>query len=226
MIYRLIQRILPIDKTILISSPFCFILKTKGGFVLLQQYASCIVDFLYQGATLDKAKRAIYQYGMELTLSMAAAVLSILLLAAFFGNFFWGIVFLIVFISFRLPGGGYHASSYRNCFLLTNSVFLVSFAFSSVFVNISNAIVVTLLLGSDIIIWVLSPISNPHHPVSERIVRKNRNIVRGMVICGTLFILLGKWIFLYDSLFCMYSASIAAVAVMMILAKKGGTKNE
>ena len=67
---------------------------------MLQQYASCIVDFLYQGATLDKAKRAIYQYGMELTLSMTAAVLSILLLAAFLGNFFWGIVFLIVFISF------------------------------------------------------------------------------------------------------------------------------
>lgn len=53
---------------------------------MLQQYASCIVDFLYQGATLDKAKRAIYQYGMELTLSMTAAVLSILLLAAFLGN--------------------------------------------------------------------------------------------------------------------------------------------
>lgn len=213
------------NKIILISSPLCFILN-KGGIHLFQQCVSYIMDFLYQGTTLDKTKRAIYQYGMELTLSMTAAVLSILLLATLLGNFFWGIVFLVVFISFRLPGGGYHASSYRNCFLLTNSVFLVSFAFSSVFLNISDTIVVTLLLGSDIIIWVVAPIPNPHHPVSKQIVRKNRNIVRVMVISGTLLILLSKWIVPCDSLLCMYSTSIAAVAVMMILAKKGETKNE
>ena len=71
---------------------------------MLQQYASCIVDFLYQGATLDKAKRAIYQYGMELTLSMTAAVLSILLLAAFLGNFFGELCFSLFLFRFDFRG--------------------------------------------------------------------------------------------------------------------------
>lgn len=78
---------------------------------MLQNCATQIVDFLYDKSALDQSKKAIYQYGTELTISTAAAVASILLLAALLGNLLWGIIFLIVFISLRLPGGGYHAST-------------------------------------------------------------------------------------------------------------------
>ena len=54
------------------------------------------MDRLYQSHTLDPSKRAIYQYGTELTLSTSAAVFSILLLAVLFGNWIWGALFLIV----------------------------------------------------------------------------------------------------------------------------------
>lgn len=84
-----------------------------------------------------------------------------------------------------------------------------------------------LLLTSCVIIWGLAPIPNPHHPVSERTFCKNKIIVRGMVIVSTFLILLGEFLFLLHSLFCIYSASVVAVAAMMILAKLlGGTKNE
>lgn len=76
---------------------------------MLQRCATQIVGFLYDKSELDQSKKTIYQYGTELTLSTAAAVASILLLAALLGNLLWGVIFLVVFISFRLPGGGYHA---------------------------------------------------------------------------------------------------------------------
>lgn len=194
---------------------------------MLQRCANQLVGFLYDKSELDQSKKAIYQYGTELTLSTAAAIVSILLLAALLGNLVWGIIFLVVFISFRLPGGGYHASTYRNCFILTNSVFLTSYVISFILSDVPSAIRNVLLLTSCVVIWVLAPIPNPHHPVSERTFRKNKMTVRLMVITGTLLMLLGELLALLHSLFCIYSASVAAVAAMMILSKfRGGTKNE
>ncbi len=186
---------------------------------MLQQCAECIVGYLYGRSELDPSKKAIYQYGAELTLSTAGAVVSILLLATLLGNILWGILFLAVFISFRLPGGGYHASTYRNCFILTNSVFLASFAISFVLLHAPSVTRNILLLTSCIAIWVLAPIPNPRHPVSERTFRKNRIIVRGMVSAGSPLILLGEFLFTWHSVSCIYSVSVAAVAAMMIFSK-------
>ena len=193
----------------------------------MQRCASQLVGFLYGKSELDQSKKAIYQYGTELTISTATAVASILLLAALLGNLLWGVIFLVVFISFRLPGGGYHASTYRNCFILTNSVFLASFILSLILLSTPNITRNVLLLISCFAIWVLAPISNPHHPVSERIFRKNKIIVRGMVSGGSFLVLLGEFLLTWHSLSCIYSASVVAVATMMILSKvRGGTKNE
>lgn len=204
----------------MIFLPLCFIFKkSRGGFYLLQECANHIVDILYRDITLDREKRAIYQYGAALTLSTVGSVASILLLATLLGNLSWGIVFLTTFISLRLPGGGYHASTYRNCFLTTNGVFLVSFAVSSVLFHVSSVIEITILLASSIVIWFLAPITNPHHPVSKQTFHKNKLIVRGMVIIYTILILFGECFLSLHSLFCIYSASVTAVAAMMILAK-------
>ena len=182
---------------------------------MLQQCASHVVDALYKSSTLDTARRPIYQYATELTLSTIAAAISVLLLAALLGNALWGVIFLVVFISLRLPGGGYHASTYRNCFVLTNGVFLSSFIAAALLNQISNGIVFFVLLGS------CAPIPNPHHPVSKQTLCKNKHIVRGMVVVGAAFTLLGAF-FSFHSLFSIYSASVAAVAAMMILAKLRG----
>lgn len=184
------------------------------------------MGFLYDKSELDQSKKTIYQYGTELTLSTAVAVASILLLAALLGNLLWGVIFLVVFISFRLPGGGYHASTYRNCFILTNSVFLVSFVISLVLLRTTSVIRDVLLLASCFVIWILAPIPNPHHPVSDQTFRKNKIIVRGMMTAGLLLVLLGEFLLTWNSLSCIYSASVVAVAAMMILSKfRGGTKN-
>lgn len=194
---------------------------------MLQRCASQLVGFLYGKSELDQSKKAIYQYGTELTISTAAAVASILLLAALLGNLLWGVIFLVVFISFRLPGGGYHASTYRNCFILTNSVFLASFILSLILLSIPNVIRNVLLLISCFAIWMLAPIPNPHHPVSERTLRKNKIIVRGMVVVDSLLMFLGELLLSMYSMFCIFTASVAAVAAMMMLSKLlGGTTNE
>ncbi len=65
------------------------------------------------------------------------------------------------FLFLRLFAGGYHAPTYAQCFILTNSVYLVVYLVSRVFIAFQStipAIVLTLYPG--LIIFYLSPIRN------------------------------------------------------------------
>ena len=99
---------------------------------MLHHCAEYLTDFLYRHAAVSLQKRAIYVYGIELTLSTGASFLSIVLFSLFLASPFSSLVFLLVFISLRSFSGGYHAETYRNCFLITNSTYLASFALSKI----------------------------------------------------------------------------------------------
>ena len=92
--------------------------------------ASELTERLYRHCPLDPSKKAIYEYGIQLSLSTLASMCSIILLGILFGNPASAFLFLGVFFFLRLFSGGYHAPTYTRCFLLTNVVYLVVYALS------------------------------------------------------------------------------------------------
>ena len=129
-------------------------------------------------------------------------------------------LFLGIFFFLRLFAGGYHAPTYARCFILTNSVYLMVYLVSRVFIAFQStipAIVLTLLSG--LIIFAFSPIRNKKHPISEMVYRKNRDIARILVTLEALVLtslILLRCDFTYTS---VPIVSLAAVAVMMIISK-------
>ena len=127
---------------------------------------------------------------------------------------------LVIFFFLRLFAGGYHAPTYARCFILTNSVYLMVYLVSRVFIAFQStipAIVLTLLSG--LIIFAFSPIRNKKHPISEMVYRKNRDIARILVTLEALVLtslILLRCDFTYTS---VPIVSLAAVAVMMIISK-------
>lgn len=89
-----------------------------------------MLEFLGQRCTNALIKRGviqqkeypIYQYGFELLWSTVLCVMSILLLSMVFDYTRCAIVFLLYFLPIRTVAGGYHASSYGKCFILTNLI--------------------------------------------------------------------------------------------------------
>lgn len=184
----------------------------------------CAVSFtglLYKHCNLPVDRRAVYIYGVELFFSTALAAISILMISFGVGKITSGILFILIFVSLRVFVGGFHASTYRNCFLLTNSVFLATLAGSTLLEKCKLPIQMLSLIPSIGTIWMLAPISNIHHPLSEEACQINKKIGRILVgieslISISIDLFIGRTDF---AILPITSASIAAVAVMMIIPK-------
>lgn len=130
-----------------------------------------------------------------------------------------GVLFILIFCSLRIFVGGFHAATYGHCFLLSNGIFLATFA-ASMLLKIYGLLMSALILILSIaVIWILAPIRNKHHPLSRKTYKKNQKIGRILAVFegfGLIFINLFNLDFsgLYIS-----SASMAAVALMMIVPK-------
>lgn len=187
---------------------------------MLQSFAKYLTDTLYRHCPLSPQKRPIFQYGFEITTSTLSSAFSILLISIFLRDVLSPCLFLGIFFFLRLFAGGYHAPTYARCFILTNSVYLMVYLVSRVFIAFQStipAIVLTLLSG--LIIFAFSPIRNKKHPISEMVYRKNRDIARILVTLEALVLtslILLRCDFTYTS---VPIVSLAAVAVMMIISK-------
>ena len=144
---------------------------------MLATIAARLTDQLYFRCPLDPSKKAIYEYGIQLSLSTLASMCSIVLLGLLFKNPASAFIFLGVFFFLRLFSGGYHAPTYTRCFLLTNSVYLTVVGTSYWIVHFQlYHLLPVIVVASYVVVMVLSPIRNKHHPLSEKTYRKNRKI--------------------------------------------------
>lgn len=188
---------------------------------MLHTCAVGLTKVLYRHCHLPARYEAVYIYGTELLFSTALAAFSILLISFFAGRLFSGILFILIFVSLRIFVGGYHASTYRNCFLLTNGIFLAALAASTLLDRLEPPIPTLSLIPSLSIIWMLAPIRNPHHPLSKEAYEKNKSVGRVLVCIESIISVVAD--FFIDqtgiSILPIVSASIAAVAVMMIISK-------
>ena len=184
---------------------------------MLHMFSRFIVSKLNYCWLVPKEKEAVYVYGVELICSTGLSFLSMLLISIFSEKIYCFISFLAVFFVLRMFSGGYHTSTYGRCFLLTNSVYLFVLVLGSLVMGRNLTFIIPVItLFSFLIIYAHSPVRNKKHPISEKILRKNRRIARILVTTISISILvlsMNRSIvdYLYYPLF-----SLAAVAVMII----------
>lgn len=190
---------------------------------MLESCANSLTEKLFQNCPLEESRKPVYRYGFELFLSTSASTTAILLLSAVVSHFGHAVTFLLIFMPFRFFSGGYHAKTYRNCFILTNTVYWLvvasSFGVELVPQNVRLWLLVLFTLFSAIAIFILVPIKNRNHPLSDARYKRNQLIARflsvstGVLICVLLF---SQSDFPYSSIM---SITLVAVAVMMIIPK-------
>ena len=188
---------------------------------MLATIAARLTDQLYFRCPLDPSKKAIYEYGIQLSLSTLASMCSIMVLGILLKNPASAFIFLGVFFFLRLFSGGYHAPTYARCFLLTNSVYLavVGASYWIVCFQLYHLLPV-IVVASCAVVIVLSPVRNKHHPLSEKTYRKNRKIAIVLVsIESSFFLILFFWQ-IFRPYVAVSTMSLTAVAVMMLLTLK------
>lgn len=192
---------------------------------MLNSLATKFTDDLYRHCHLNEARRPVYIYGFKLFLSTMSSVASILIVSAFLPHCFSGAMFLVVFISLRLFAGGYHAPTYGRCFVLSNCVYFISVGLTcSISVCTTSKTIcilcVTLTLIAGITIFMLAPIRNKNHPLSETRYKRNRCVARILACIWVAISVAVSFSFIgYYAI--LMSVTLTAVAVMMIVPKIG-----
>lgn len=181
---------------------------------MLQICAAGFVRLLYRHVDLPPQRRPVYVYGAMLLFSTVSSAGVMLLLAALLGRFGYGVVFVGVFVGLRSFVGGYHASTYKNCFLLSQTTFLLAFA-GAVALAGRPLLQLALLLGAAAVIWTLAPIRNPQHPVDESRYAHSRKIGRALLAALVVAALTPVG----SQVRPILSTSVAAVAALMIVCK-------
>lgn len=178
---------------------------------------------LAQNKIIPSNKTAIYVYGFELFYSTFFCVISILVLGRIFNYLELVITFLLYFMPIRVPAGGYHAKSYRGCFVLTNSVAFVCIFLSNLLWNIlEREYVMWLIYGCSICyIWRQAPVVTRNHPLKKDRIIKNRKYAHIILIAETIVLLIAR----AELKGCIVYTSIItslAVAIMIMAVRKGG----
>ena len=148
---------------------------------MLNEISTALTKKLVPNAEEDD--KEVYEYGFMLLLSTFSAFVSTAVISIIADSIQSWLAYLLYFFLMRLFTGGFHAKTFKSCFITTNCIYVV-IVFSS---KITEALVdqyshITIVIQSLLIIGFLitiifSPMDSPNHPSSEEKLRKFKGIV-------------------------------------------------
>lgn len=143
---------------------------------MLRKIADYSTRILIKRGMILEQDRNIYLYGFELFWSTSSCIIFIIATACIMGYIQQAFIFIMCFFPIRTVAGGYHAKSYRNCFLLTNFIAFGAVALSDIcqIVCPSKKCVLVLYTIVYIYIWLRAPVVFKEHPVKTELLEKNR----------------------------------------------------
>lgn len=194
---------------------------------MLNKCAVLCTDWLGRHCSISEEERPIYVYGFELSISTLSSLTSILIFSFIIGHISYALFFLLFFFSLRLFCGGYHASTYARCFLITNSIFLSTAVLTEIIIKLKLIKLMPILFAvSAIIIFIFSPVRNENHPCSEKTFLKNKRISR-CLSCSYLVLYMIMFFLLKSERLLINSAwSFIWVSIMIVIEKIKQRKEE
>ena len=168
----------------------------------------------------------VLQYGLQSLLSDFSSCAALITLSVIFGNTGETLIFLTAFIFLRRYTGGYHASTYLRCFLVTVLCYLTNVALAILLLKQSLypvAIIITVVsLG---LIFKFSPHENPRHPMTDREVKSYGRISRigaaALLVAAAVLLILGaEKVALYGYMAVLTTSITLVVALVLDKGKK------
>ncbi len=180
---------------------------------MLHNTAKKITNYMVNRQIITEDTFEIYQYGFEIIISTLLTSLSIMIVASLADSFQTGILFFLISIPLKVTAGGYHASTYFKCFIISNLEYLgisMMAKFLSTF-PIPVLIWIGILLACSCYIFINCPVKNPNHPVDDDVLLKNKRFAHLFLFIDCFVI-----IFLYNSIRFQYLPNFMVLSIMAI----------
>lgn len=126
-----------------------------------------IIAYAIKNNNLDKDKAEEYIYGLEISLSVLASYLSVMIIGILMGMLWQSALFLFIFASVRRFAGGFHFNSQLVCFLSMCVICLLVLLFIK---HGTNNIIInsTAMAISSIVLLIFSPIPAVTKPLDKK----------------------------------------------------------
>lgn len=184
---------------------------------MLNTIATLCTSILVDNGVIKEEKSAVMIYGFQLFISTASSLLSILLISLFSGNIEYGTLYLVVFMLLRVTANGFHARTYRGCFLLTNGLFLLYLNILSFYPYIVPILFDKILLCFCLVyVWINAPVEHPNHKLSLKNRRKNKIAARIIITIDVLLVILLYSKHQFKPAYAICVSVFIVVAMMMV----------
>lgn len=145
-----------------------------------------IIAYAVKIDALDKDKTEEYIYGLELSLSVFAIYLSVIIIGIIMGMLWQSVLFLLLFVTVRRFAGGFHFKSQMVCYLFTC---VVCAAALLVIKHSENNIVIfsAAMSVSTFLLLVLSPIPAIEKPLDDKeklVYGRITRVLLAVIVCA------------------------------------------
>lgn len=167
----------------------------------------------------EAEKEDIYIYGLELIISTIIEFTSILFVSGLLLELKSCLIFIIMFVPLRLYTGGYHAKTYKKCFVISNlSYWIILILKYMTWKNTPSGIWIGLLIIASCYIAIKAPVINQAQPISEYKQMRSKRIARYILLTETAVIAILS--VSHKELMCMSVLSICLAAAFMLVTDK------
>lgn len=151
--------------------------------------ALCLTKKFIKMNLISPDKESVYSYGFEIILSTIVYAIIFLATALITSTLMTSLLFFVGFYLIRKFCGGYHASTYMKCHLMTATVHLIAIIFFHYFPHDAFYLFsIVSLLVCCILILIFAPVDHKNKPFIKNEFRRFRK--KSCIYCGIIVIIL------------------------------------
>lgn len=189
----------------------------------MKSISGIIANTLWTQGIIQEEDIDTCRYGLDVFISSALEIASILIIAAFVGNFFEAVLLFTAFIPLRVYAGGYHADTKLKCYLISLGVYGIFTAIVNMLPQgLYSALNLSVTMFSLSTVLLAAPVVHKNKAVNDIERKHYRKFSIWICSVETTIILLLTAIFPKSPYIVSLAIGQAAVTVSMIAAKVKG----
>lgn len=150
--------------------------------MILRTISNHIADVFLRRNIISVETKRICAYGLELLFSTIISLTICAIVSIFLHDFGGYIIFLAVFIPFRLLAGGYHANSHTSCCVCFLALYICAFLNAEIVLNSNiRPFILIVSICTFVLILLYAPVEHPNKKISPE--KKIANRKRSIVLC-------------------------------------------
>ena len=145
---------------------------------MIERVATRLASIASENGIIPSEDHDLYIYSYQIMIERTFSWACILLVALLFETLYpYTLIFMAFFLSLSMFVGGWHAPSFRLCFVVSVGIFL-GFSLVEPFVTASfpMGVAVVLITCCAVVIGVLGPVAHPNKPMDAKSIKICRKI--------------------------------------------------